>query len=108
MGGIPHWNRRLELLVGDDCYGLGIRKDVSDLAPAVQNIHRHKDDAELYTGQENVDQIHAVREIDAEAVAAPKPAARQARGETIAACVDLAEGERGAFELYGDLRAPSA
>ena len=89
--------------MGDDGGGLGIAQDVRPLAIAVEDIDGDEDDAQFDAGQVEIDHLHAIGEIDAEAVAGFEPAAGEQVGESIAARVDFAESEFGSreFERHG-------
>ncbi len=83
----------------DELARFGVAKNVGDLAVAVENVHGDEDDAEFHTGQVEIDHLYAVGEVDAEAVALYETAPAEIVRGTVAARVDLAEGEGAAFEL---------
>ena len=89
--------------MGDDGGGLGVVQNVRPLTIAVEDIDGDEDDAEFDAGQVEIDHLHAIGEIHAEAVAGFEPAANEEVGESIAARVDFAEGEFGSseFERHG-------
>ncbi len=66
---------------------------MSNLAVAIKNVDGDEDQAELYAGQVEVDQLDAVAEIDGKPVALPQAAFPQRIRNPVAAGVDLPEGE---------------
>ena len=64
------------------------------LALTVENVDRHHDDAESRAREKQVDELDAVREMNAQPVAAYEPARRELVRHPIRARVDVAEGER--------------
>ena len=84
---------------GDDGAGGGIGNDVGDLALAIKNVDRYKDDAGFDAGQVEVDEFERVEEIDAEAVSGREATAQQQVGEAVGALVDFAEGVLAALPL---------
>src|ERR1035438_5269193 len=77
----------------------GIVEDVGALAIAVEDVDGDEDDAELDAGEVEIDHLHAIGEVDAEAVAGGESAVREEVGEAIAARVDFAEGVFGRSEF---------
>ena len=77
-------NQRLRFRVGHH---------VRDLTLLIQHVHRHDDDAELEARQEHVDELDAIVEIEAEAIARPQAAPAQDVRQPIAASIEIAEGE---------------
>ena len=78
-----------------------------DLAAAIENVDRHEDHAELHAGDEDVDHLDAIREIDAKAVAFLKSAIAQCIRHAVAARVDFSKREFAAVPLQTDLVAPA-
>ena len=89
--------------MGDDGDWLGVVQDMRPLTIAVEDIDGDEDDAEFDAGQVEIDHLHAIGEIDADAVAGFEPAANQEVAESIAARVDFTEGEfcSSEFERHG-------
>jgi len=90
----------------------GIGNHVPDLALAVQHVHGHEDHAQAHAREEQVEEVDAVREVDAEPIAADDPACRQRMGHAVRARVDVAERQRvrdtvGAVVLERDGVAPA-
>src|SRR5438105_7930012 len=67
------WSRCIfaceEIVRVDDEFRFGVVRDVADLAIAIENVDRNEDHAELHAGEIEVDQLDAIGEIDAEAIA---------------------------------------
>ncbi len=82
------------LRLDDDRFRLGVRHDVPKLALTIENVDRHHDDAEPRAREKQVDEFDAVREMNAQPVAARQPARRELVRHPIRARVDVAEGER--------------
>ena len=99
LGGAPDGEGGIESGIGDDGRRSGVVQDVRDFAVAVQDVDGHEDDAQFHAGQVEIDHLHAVGEIDAEAVAGIQTAVREQVGEAIAARVELAEGEGSGPEI---------
>src|SRR5438477_7141868 len=99
--------RREQIVFSNDGARLGVADDVLDLAAAIENVDRHEDHAELHAGDEDVDQLDAIREIDAKAVAFLKSAIAQCIRHAVAARLDLAECELASIPLQTDLVAPA-
>ena len=95
--------QRREVCLGDRRARLRVDGDVGDLALAIEDVDRHEDHAELHAGQEDVDQLDAVRQIDAQPVALGESARAQRVRHAIAAPLDLAEGERLPSPLQRDV-----
>src|SRR5206468_8319164 len=64
---------------------------VCDLPLAIEDVDRHEDHAELHAGEEKVDELDAVGEMDAEAVALRVAALLQRVRDAIAPRLELAE-----------------
>ena len=78
-----------------------------DFAAAIKNVDRHEDHAELHAGEEDVDQLDAIREINAKAVAFLKSAIVQCIRHAVATRVDFSKREFAAVPLQADLVAPA-
>ena len=80
-----HWTSR------DQSLGFSIGHDVRDLAFLIEDVDRHDDHAQLQARQEQVDELHAIVEIDSEAVAGPQPAVGHDAGQSITAAIEIAK-----------------
>src|ERR1051326_2544898 len=70
---------------------LRVVRDVRDLALAIEDVDRDEDDAELDAGEEEIDQLDTIREVDAEAIAFRVSARSHRVRDAIAARFDVAE-----------------
>lgn len=104
--GTPNRRGAREGRGGDHGRGLGVRKDVHELALAIQDVDRDEDHAKLDAGEIEVDHFEAIRKVDAKAITCFEAAKRKQLGQAIAAGVDVAEGICGALEFEGDVIAP--
>ena len=78
----------------DDRTRLGVAHDMAQLALAIQDVHRHEDHAEPGAREKEIEELDAVAEVRAEAIAPAQPARRELVRHAAGARVDVAEGER--------------
>ena len=78
-------------LGGDDQLRLGIRDDVGDLALPIQDVDRDEHHAGLHAGEEEIDELEPVRQLNREPIARLEPAPAQHRRDPRRAVRDLAE-----------------
>src|SRR6266850_1333873 len=76
---------------------------MSGLAITVEDVDGDEDHAELDAGQIDVDQLDAIAEVDAEAVAFGEAAGAERMCDAIAAALDVAKGEFGALPFERDV-----
>src|SRR5436305_216087 len=93
--------------IGDEQLRLGIGEDVRDFAILVEHVYGDEDDAGLDAGEVEIDESDAVRELNAEAVAAFEAALQKRVGHAIRSRVDLAESKCFTLEFKRDLIAPA-
>ena len=62
---------------GDDQLRLGVADDMGDLALPIQDVDRDQDHAGLHAGEEQVDELDAVRQVHREPIARLEPALSQ-------------------------------
>src|SRR5687768_4314076 len=83
-----------EMLRGRDGEArLSIRDNVAYLSLPIEHVDRHDDHAGADAGEEDLDELHAVREVDTESFAPSDTARRESTRHAIGASVQLAERE---------------
>jgi len=79
---------------------------VRDLSLPVEDVDGHEDDAEFHAGQEDIDHLDGVRQVDAQPVPGLQAPLAEQRGHVVATAVDLGEGVRAPAEFQGHGIAP--
>ena len=81
--------------LGHDHAWTGIGDNVADFPFAIEDVDRDENHPELETGEQDVDELDAIGEIDGEPIAGLQPAPGQQVCKAIAAGVQVAEAQRG-------------
>ena len=84
LGRAPDGDGGADISIGDQRDRLSVPEDMRDLAVAIEDVDRNKDDAEFDAGEENIDHPDGVSEINAQTVAFRESARSQQLRQAIA------------------------